>query len=97
MIAPMGGQKAVRCVVRGQVQGVFFRGATQQKARELGVAGWVENLPDGGVIFHAEGDPGAVDALIAWARRGPEHARVDALELEDGATLAGFGDFSVRR
>ncbi|HEU4404986.1 MAG TPA: acylphosphatase [Polyangiaceae bacterium] len=92
----MGGKKAVRAVVRGRVQGVFFRAATQQKARELGVVGWVENLPDGGVAFHAEGEAGAVDALVAWARRGPQLARVDALELE-AAAAGEFGDFSVRR
>jgi acylphosphatase len=92
----MGGTKAVRAVVRGRVQGVFFRAAMQQKARELGVTGWVKNLPDGAVALHAEGDAGAVDALVAWARRGPEHARVDALELAD-APAGGFDAFDVQR
>ncbi len=91
------GDKAVRAVVRGRVQGVSFRAATQAKARELGVVGWVENRPDGAVALHAEGEAAKVDALLAWARRGPEFARVDALELEDAAPGGGLGGFDVRR
>lgn len=89
--------KAVRGVVRGRVQGVSFRAAMQAKACELGLAGWVENRPDGAVAFHVEGEAAAVDALVAWVRRGPEHARVDALESEPASVEGGFGGFAVRR
>lgn len=69
-------------LVSGRVQGVFYRAATQDRANELGVRGWVRNLPDGRVEARVEGDPGAVDDLLAWMRQGPPSAVVDKLEAE---------------
>lgn len=69
-----------RCLVSGRVQGVFFRGSTQQKAKELGVTGHARNLPDGRVEVLAVGDGAAVQALMDWLRVGPPAARVDAVE-----------------
>jgi acylphosphatase len=66
-----------RVVVTGRVQGVFFRDSAAREARRRGVAGWVSNRPDGSVEAVFEGEPDAVAALVAWARHGPEHARVD--------------------
>ena len=63
--------KAVQARVTGRVQGVSFRWYTQEQAQGLGVTGWVRNEPDGSVAAHVEGEPGAVDALVAWCRRGP--------------------------
>jgi acylphosphatase len=65
-----------KCVVAGRVQDVYYRGATQQYARELGVAGHARNLPDGRVEVLACGEPAAVEALCAWLWEGPPHARV---------------------
>jgi acylphosphatase len=72
----------VRLIVHGRVQGVWFRGATEAEARRLGVAGWVRNRPDGTVEAEAEGPPAAVDALVAWAHRGPSAARVTHVTVE---------------
>jgi acylphosphatase len=55
---------------------VYYRASTQQQARRLAVAGWVRNRPDGRVEAWLEGAPDAVEALLAWMRRGPEGARV---------------------
>lgn len=66
-----------RVVVTGRVQGVFFRDSTRREARRRRVAGWVTNRDDGSVEAVFEGDPDAVDALVAWTRRGPVRARVD--------------------
>ena len=68
--------------VRGRVQGVGFRYATAERARSRSVAGWVRNNPDGSVEAVFEGVPEAVDALVAWCRRGPSGARVDDVRVE---------------
>lgn len=84
-----------RVVVSGRVQGVFFRAACQQEAERRGVVGWVRNRGDGSVEAHFEGDPGDVDAMVGWARRGPRHARVDSVEVHDAAPQ-GARRFEVR-
>jgi acylphosphatase len=91
----MSESRSVRGRVDGRVQGVFFRASMQTEARRLGVGGWVRNTPDGAVEFAARGEAAAVDALLAWARRGPEAARVDALEVDE-APVEASGDFEVR-
>ena len=68
--------KRVRGLVTGRVQGVAYRWSTVSEANRLGVSGWVRNLDDGRVEFEAEGDAEAVDALVEWARTGPEAASV---------------------
>jgi acylphosphatase len=72
-----------RMVARGRVQGVWFREAMRQEAQRLGVTGWVRNRLDGSVEAVVQGSPGAVDQIIAWARRGPEAAEVKSLELSE--------------
>jgi len=67
--------------VRGRVQGVFFRATMRDVAEELGVSGWVRNLPDGRVEAVAEGPCEAVKKLIEWAHRGPPLARVERVDV----------------
>jgi acylphosphatase len=79
----MAADKAqVRIVVRGRVQGVFFRSATAQEGRGLGLCGWVRNRPDGTVEIRAEGARGNLEMLLAWAHQGPLAARVTGVEVE---------------
>ena len=88
---------AVRCrvLVRGRVQGVFFRGSCADEASAAGVAGWVRNLPDGRVEAVFEGEPAAVERLLAWCRRGPPGAVVTGVEIIDEPPEGGTG-FRVR-
>jgi acylphosphatase len=75
--------RRIHVIVRGQVQGVFFRRTTVQAAERLGLAGWVKNRSDGCVELEAEGPEEAIEAFLAFCRRGPEHARVDELAVRD--------------
>lgn len=79
----------------GRVQGVSFRWYTEQRARELGVYGWVRNEPDGSVALHAEGDDQAVDALVEWCRTGPALARVRNVAVREAA-VTGATTFETR-
>ncbi len=82
--------------VYGKVQGVWFRASTRQQARELGLSGFVQNMPDGSVYIEAEGDKEQLDALVAWCRQGPPLARVARVEVQQGP-LKGYSDFVIRR
>ena len=81
-----------RVVVRGTVQGVFFRASCQQEASRRGVAGWVSNRPDGAVEAVCEGEAPAVETLVAWCRQGPPRAVVSDVDVseEQPEGLAGF-------
>ena len=81
-----------RVVVRGRVQGVAFRFATQEEAQRLGLSGWVRNRTDGGVEAVFEGPPAAVARAEAFCAAGPPAARVETLEGHDEPPegLAGF-------
>lgn len=84
-------------VVRGRVQGVWYRGAMQREARRLGVVGWVRNCDDGSVEAEVAGEQDAVEAMVAWAHQGPRGARVSGVAVSwPGAGGAGWSDFVVR-
>jgi acylphosphatase len=74
---------ARRLLVRGRVQGVFYRNWTVATARALGVAGWVRNLSSGEVEVYALGEEPAVNALIERCRRGPPAAAVAEVTVSD--------------
>jgi acylphosphatase len=70
-----------RVVVRGRVQGVFFRASCRDTAHTLGVSGWVSNEPDGTVQAVFEGDEGAVEGMVAWCHSGPPQAQVQEVDV----------------
>ena len=69
--------------IRGRVQGVWFRESMRVEADRLGVTGWVRNRRDGSVEAMVQGSAGAVDAIVEWARRGPDLAQVTGVEVCD--------------
>lgn len=77
------GTVRVRILVEGRVQGVWFRESTRREADSLGVAGWVRNLSDGRVEAVFEGEPSAVNQMVAWAQEGPTAAHVTGYEIHD--------------
>jgi acylphosphatase len=72
-----------RVVVRGRVQGVFFRDTTRRQAQAHGVSGWVRNRDDGAVEAAFEGEPAAVDAMLEFVRSGPRGSVVEDVEVVD--------------
>ena len=84
-------------VIRGLVQGVWFRGSMQREARRLGVVGWVRNCEDGNVEAEAAGTREAVQALVAWSHHGPSGAQVRNVTVTwPGTGGTGWTDFVVR-
>ena len=63
-----------RVIVEGRVQGVNFRAACRDQARQIGVNGWVRNVPDGNVEALFEGSRGAVQRMVSWCYGGPRPA-----------------------
>jgi acylphosphatase len=82
--------------VSGQVQGVFFRDSARKKAEQLGLAGWVENLPDGRVEALFEGAQEKVREMIQWCEEGPPHATVEDVDAEFEDFEESLEGFEVR-
>lgn len=85
----------VRCYVSGRVQGVFFRASTRERARSLGLAGEVSNLPDGRVVVTACGSQAALDALQQWLWEGPSQAVVSDVQCEACPKEPGCSHFEI--
>jgi acylphosphatase len=83
-----------RLAIRGRVQGVWFRESMRLEAERLGVRGWVANRLDGTVEAVVQGPHAAVDAITAWARRGPSQALVAEMIATDA--LGEFTSFEKR-
>lgn len=88
--------KTITIVVTGLVQGVFFRQGTLEKARQLGITGFVSNQADGSVKIVATGDHEQLDRLVSWCRSGPPRATVTGLDIKE-ITLEEFRNFSIQR
>ncbi len=87
--------KQLHMVVRGRVQGVYFRASAQREARRLGVCGWVRNRSDGALEIVAEGEEAAVRDLHGWAQRGPSAARVDKVDTRWRSYVGEYSDFRI--
>jgi acylphosphatase len=75
-------KKRVRALIYGLVQGVGLRYSVQRKASQLGLTGFVKNLPDGSVELVAEGEEDLINELIEYVKTGIRWARVEKVELE---------------
>lgn len=90
------GIAALRAVVRGRVQGIGFRDYVLTRARFLGLAGYVRNLPDGrSVEVVAEGPRSDLEQLLEYLHQGPRMSRVDAVDVEWGEPSGGHRHFGV--
>ena len=86
----------LQVAVYGRVQGVFFRDFVKRYARELGLAGYVRNLPDSAVEVQAEGEKRQLEKLIGYLKVGPPAARVDEVVTKLSEYTGNYSCFSVR-
>lgn len=86
----------LHAVIRGHVQGVFFRASIVEQARDLGLTGWVRNLRDGRVEWVAEGAAAPLQALVAYSRHGPPGAVVAGVSVSEEPEKAEFEAFGFR-
>ena len=85
----------VSLLIKGRVQGVFYRASCAERARALGLRGFVRNLPDGRVEAAFEGPALAVQAMVAWCHRGTDLSQVHSVEVLR-EELAGAREFRVQ-
>jgi len=85
--------RRLHMIIHGRVQGVFFRASTEEKARALGLTGWVSNLRDGTVEVMAEGSEEKLRALLHWCHQGPDHAHVAKVDEEWGEATGTWNNF----
>ena len=83
-------------IVSGDVQGVFFRSATEAEAENRGAKGWVRNSRDGRVEAVFEGEEDAVKAMVEFCKRGPPHAKVTNVEVTWESFKGEFSGFRIR-
>ena len=87
--------KRIHLLIKGIVQGVYFRQTMMETAEKNNVLGWVQNLPDNRVEAILEGDDSNVDAVIGWAHFGPAGAVVDELKVAEEKYVGEFSDFEI--
>jgi acylphosphatase len=89
------GLKQIQLIVRGRVQGVYFRASAQREARQHGLTGWVKNRTDGSVEMVVEGEEDQVKDFLSWSQHGPATARVDEVETKWRSYTGEFSDFRI--
>ncbi len=92
----MNMKRHMSILVSGRVQGVFYRASAKAKADELGITGFVQNMPDGKVYIEAEGTDEKLDHFKTWCSKGPPRAQVEQVEIKEG-DLQNFASFGILR
>jgi acylphosphatase len=86
----------VHLLVKGKVQGVFYRASAKEIAEELGVTGWIKNTEEGDVEITAKGSDEQLQKFIEWCKIGPRRAIVTGVETSE-LEEASFKGFEVIR
>ena len=88
---------SVRAIVNGRVQGVFFRDFVSRRATELGLTGYVRNLPGGRAVeVQAEGKRGQLEKLLGHLKVGPSSAKVEEVVTDWSEYTGNYSRFSIR-
>lgn len=86
----------IHLLIKGRVQGVFYRATAKEKAVEAGVKGWIKNTPDGNVEAIATGSRESINTFIEWCKKGPSGALVTSVEITNLEERF-FNDFRISR
>lgn len=89
-------KKRVIALVRGVVQGVYFRDYAQQEGRQLGLNGWVRNRRDGSVEAVLEGEDAQIEQMVTWLRTGSPMAKVESVDISEEPPQGDTATFSIR-
>jgi acylphosphatase len=84
----------VHLLIKGKVQGVYYRASAKDRAYELGIKGWIRNTKQGDVEAMASGQLEAITNFINWCKKGPKLASVTTVEISEKADQL-FDDFSI--
>jgi len=88
--------KTIRLIIKGKVQGVFYRATAKDVAHLLGIKGWVKNLPDNNVEIMATAAEDVLQKFIGWCKQGPPKAKVEEVIVEE-LSLEEFNRFRIIR
>lgn len=88
--------KTIRLTIKGKVQGVFYRATAKDIADQLGIKGWIRNLPDRNVEIRATASEEILQKFIDWSKKGPPKAKVDEVIVEE-LSLEEFNGFRIIR
>ncbi len=87
---------AVHLIIKGKVQGVFYRATAKKKAKELNITGWIKNNEDGDVEAVASGEESALQVFMNWCKQGPENAMVENVMIRK-INNVNFDTFKINR
>lgn len=83
-------------IISGTVQGVGYRYSSQQQAEQLGITGWVRNLPSQQVEIIAEANADTLEQFKKWLEQGPTYAKVTKVDVENSEATGEFSTFLIR-
>jgi len=89
-------KKRIIIQVHGRVQGVFYRQMAQELAQKLGLGGYADRLPNGGIIIEAEGEEMHLHKFLQWCRQGPSLAKVEMVTFEHSREIKNFDIFEIK-
>lgn len=88
--------KRVHVIIHGTIQGVYFRDYTKAEALEIGVAGWIKNMPDGTVETVVEGEEEKVEQMLKWLEKGSPGSEVTQIIVKEERPYGETGAFNIR-
>ncbi len=88
--------RRVHIIINGHVQGVGFRNMSARISKNLGLYGWVRNLPNGSVEVDVQGSNERIEEFIFWCRRGPPKARVDEIKISEENPIIDLERFRIK-